>query len=122
MQMEIDILRAALDIIKKDHGINLTALKNREKIVLIDALRGKYALSELFGKPSFSRSRYYFQKSLQRRKDKYASLKERMSEIHADSGQTYVYRRIKTELEKVNIHVSEKVVRRLMARHGIFVC
>lgn len=29
--MEVDVLKEALNLLKKDHGINVTELKNREK-------------------------------------------------------------------------------------------
>ena len=56
MQMEIDILKATIDVLKKDPGINLDMLKNSEKTVMIDALRTKYALSDLLHRLSLSRS------------------------------------------------------------------
>ncbi len=37
MQLEIDILKATLDVLKKDPGINITNLSNREKAVMVDA-------------------------------------------------------------------------------------
>ena len=112
--MEIDILKATIDVLKKDPGINLDMLKNSEKTVMIDALRTKYALSDLLHRLSLSRSSYYFQRAILRRHDKYESLKVKITEIHTESRKTYGYRRIKAELDKENIRVSEKVVRRLM--------
>ena len=47
MQMEIDLLKATIDVLKKDPGVNLERLKNSEKTVVIDAVRAKYALSDL---------------------------------------------------------------------------
>lgn len=41
MQMEIDILKETINVLKKDPGIAQTALTNREKAVIIDALRSK---------------------------------------------------------------------------------
>lgn len=121
MQMEIDILKATIDVLKKDPGINLDMLKNSEKTVMIDALRTKYALSDLLHRLSLSRSSYYFQRAILRRHDKYESLKVKITEIHTESRKTYGYRRIKAELDKENIRVSEKVVRRLMRELGLSV-
>ena len=42
LQLERDILEKAGDILKKEEGINLDQLTNREKVFLIDALRNKY--------------------------------------------------------------------------------
>lgn len=47
LQLERDILEKAGEILKKGRGINLKTLTNREKAVLIDALRDKYRLNEL---------------------------------------------------------------------------
>lgn len=46
-QMEIDILKETIYVLKKDPGIDQTALKNREKAVIIDALKNKYSLPVL---------------------------------------------------------------------------
>ena len=46
MQMEIDLLKATIDVLKKDPGVNLERLKSSEKTVVIDAVRAKYALSD----------------------------------------------------------------------------
>src|SRR5690554_1548787 len=47
LQMQKDILEKAGEIIKKDQGIFLEKLTNREKTILIDAIRPKYKLSQL---------------------------------------------------------------------------
>ena len=47
LQMEVDVLKEALNLLKKDHGINVMKLKNREKTVVIDAMKDKYPLSDL---------------------------------------------------------------------------
>ena len=39
MQMEIDILKETINVLKKDPGIDQTALSNKEKAVIIDALK-----------------------------------------------------------------------------------
>ena len=48
LQLERDILEKAGDILKKEEGINLDQLTNREKVFLIDALRNKYKLNECY--------------------------------------------------------------------------
>lgn len=45
LELENDILRQTIEILKKDQGIDLLRLKNAEKTMIIDALRNKYALS-----------------------------------------------------------------------------
>lgn len=43
MQMEIDIWKETLHVLKSP-GINMESLKNREKAVIVDALKVKYSL------------------------------------------------------------------------------
>lgn len=45
-QMELDILKKAEEIIKKDPGISISHLNNREKTKIADALRQTYPLTE----------------------------------------------------------------------------
>lgn len=61
MQMEIDILKETINVLKKDPGIDQTALSNREKAVITDALRTKYSLSRLLEKLNLAKSSYYYQ-------------------------------------------------------------
>ena len=62
LQMEIDILNTAAEIIKKDPGIDLQKITNKEKTILIDALRMKYHLNELFATTGIAKSSYLYQK------------------------------------------------------------
>ena len=42
--MEKDILQKASELIKKDEGIDISALSNREKTIIINALKDTYPL------------------------------------------------------------------------------
>ena len=64
MQMEIDILKETLNVLKKDPGIDQSAICNREKAVIIDALKNKYSLPSLLKKLQLSKSSYYYPKRL----------------------------------------------------------
>lgn len=44
MQMETDILKETINVLKKDPGISTETIKNREKAAAADALKGKYPL------------------------------------------------------------------------------
>lgn len=64
MQMEIDILKETIDVLKKDQGINKTPLSNGEKAVIADALKTKYPLLLLLKKLIMAkRSAYALQKN-----------------------------------------------------------
>ena len=44
MQLEIDILKETINVLKKDPDIDQSALSNREKAVIIDVLKNRYSL------------------------------------------------------------------------------
>ncbi|WP_414150892.1 IS3 family transposase [Acetobacterium carbinolicum] len=113
-QMELDILNKATEIIKKDQGIDQKNLKNIEKAFLIDALRTKYPLKDLLRMTDISKSSYFYQKTAQKRPDKYASLRLNMKAIFVENHSCYGYRRLYLELKSKGKMISEKVVRRIM--------
>ncbi len=59
MQMQIDILNETLKVLKKAPGVIPSQLKNSEKVVIVDAIRGKYSLPELLEELQLKRSSYY---------------------------------------------------------------
>ncbi len=46
LRLEHDLLKIAAELLKKGLGINLVLLSNREKTLIIDALRQTYAVPE----------------------------------------------------------------------------
>jgi len=60
LQLERDVLEKAGDILKKEKGISLDKLTNREKVFLIDALRNQYKLNELLPVLRLSKSSYCY--------------------------------------------------------------
>ena len=75
LQMEVDILKEALGLLKKDQGINMMKLKNHEKVVVIDAVEDKYPLHQRLKCLCMAKSSYYYQKSVMKRPDKYAKIR-----------------------------------------------
>lgn len=61
LQMEIDILKETITVLKKDPSVDQTALRNREKAVIIGALKDKYSLPALLNKHDMPRSSYFYQ-------------------------------------------------------------
>lgn len=114
LQMERDILEKAGEILKKGQGINLETLTNREKAVLIDALRGKYRLKALLVVMDMAKSSYCYQKCALNRPDKHALLRSRAKTIFATAYNSYGYRRIHAAMRREGLCVSEKVIRRNM--------
>ena len=85
--MEIDILKETINVLKKDPGINTETLKNREKAVIVDALKDKYSLLPLLDRLGLPKSSYYYQKNACKRQDKYPGIREKTSALfHENSG------------------------------------
>ncbi|MGO1164972.1 IS3 family transposase, partial [Brucella sp. C7-11G] len=58
LQLEHDLLKKATELIKKDLGVDLQLLSNREKTLLVDALKDLYQLSDLLAQLRLARSSY----------------------------------------------------------------
>ena len=121
LQMEVDVLKEALNLLKKDPGINITKLKNHEKAVVIDAVEDKYPLPQLLKFLQIAKSSYYYQENAMKQPDKYYELRIKIKEIFKDCRNCYGYRRIHGELKKTGITVSEKIVRRIMKEEDLTV-
>ena len=114
MQMEIDILKETINILKKDPGVDQTSLRNREKAVIIDVLKYKYSLPSLCNKLRISKSSYYYQEKVLHAVDKYLALRKHIIELFHQNRDIYGYRKIYSLLCNEGKTLSEKVVRRIM--------
>lgn len=93
LQLEYDILEKTGELLKKGQGISPKTLTNREKTILIDALREKYKLKELLGLLSIAKSSYCYQRCALQRPDKYAQLRSMVKDTFASANSCYGYRR-----------------------------
>lgn len=121
LQLERDILEKAGEILKKEKGISLDKLTNREKVYLIDALRKKYKLKELLSALMMPKSSYCYQVQCIRREDKYKELRFQIKELFTSNKERYGYRRIHCLLKQHGMLISEKVVRRIMNEEQLIV-
>lgn len=121
LQMEVDVLKEALNLLKKDPGINITELKNREKAVVIDAMKDKYPLPLLLKFLHIAKSSYYYQRTAIKRPDKHGAIHKNIIELFKENRSCYGYRRIHNELKRIGITVSEKIVRRIMKEEKLTV-
>ncbi|MBK4772814.1 MAG: IS3 family transposase [Pantoea sp. Morm] len=121
LQLERDILTKANELIKKDMGISVLTLKNREKTQLVDALKESYPVAELLSALQLARSCYFYHKASLRLHDKYAEIRITIAKIFEGNYRCYGYRRLHAMLRQNNTHISEKVVRRLMAEEQLIV-
>ena len=121
MQLEIDILKETIDALKKDPGISMAPLSNREKAVIVDALTKKYSLPLLLNKLKMAKSSYYYQKKRISFASKHEADYRTIATIFQENKQRYGYRRIKAILTRQGYVLSEKVVRKIMRENGLFV-
>lgn len=119
MQMEIDILRETINVIKKDPGFDPSQLKNSERVTIVDALKGKYPLPKLLKKVELARSSYYFHGSIKGREDKYTQERSKIRQLFEKNRKRYGVRRLRKELLKEGIKLSKGVIRRLMLEEGL---
>ena len=120
-QMELDILKKAAEILKKDQGIDPKMLSNKEKFSLIDALRETYPLNNLLVMINMSKSSYFYQREAHCKIDKYEDLREIVKTLFFKNKRRYGYRRIHAKIRKRGIKVSEKVIRRIMKEENLTV-
>jgi len=121
LQLEHDLLKKANEIIRKGLGVDLQLLTNREKTMLVDALREGYALPELLDGLCLARSSYFYHRTQLRVADKYAEARRAITDIFEDNHRCYGYRRIQASLCRQEVLLSEKVVRRLMKQERLAV-
>ena len=121
LQFEVDVLKETISVLKKDPGIDLTVLRNREKAVIIDALKGKYALPALLSRFKMAKSSYYYQQAVLNKPDKYLSQRAQITSIFHENRGIYGYRRIYLALKRKGIMLSEKIIRRIMKEEKLVV-
>jgi putative transposase len=121
LQLEHDILVKANELLQKDRGINLGDLTNREKTLLIDALRATYRVRDLLDALSMARSSYFYHLARLQLPDRYQEVRTDVGRIFKENRRVYGYRRIHMMFRRVGTVVSEKVIRRIMAEEKLVV-
>ncbi|MEG0191504.1 MAG: IS3 family transposase [Lachnospiraceae bacterium] len=121
LELDNDILKETIEILKKDQGIDLIRLKNKEKTIIIDALRNKYSLSLLLNRLNISKSSYCYQQKNHLLPYKYRKIEYKIIKLFNNNYQRYGYRRISFLLKKENIRISEKIVRKIMKENNLVV-
>lgn len=121
LQLERDLLKKANEIVKKGLGVDLQLLTNREKTMLVDALKDVYVLPELLVQLDLARSSYFYHRARVKVADKYLGLRKNITDIFELNHGCYGYRRLQATLIRECVTVSEKVVRRLMKEQNLVV-
>lgn len=121
LQLERDVLETAAEVIKKDKGISLKTLTNREKAIVINALPMKYQLKDILKILHMAKSSYCYQLLALSKVDKYATLRKEVKSVFDESSNRYGYRRIHSVIRSAGTIVSEKVIRRIMKEEQLTV-
>ena len=121
LQIEHDLLKTASEMIKKELGGDLRGLSNREKTMLIVALKKRYRQSALLARLGLARSSYFYHRARMKLEDKYLPIRHAMKEAFESNHRCYGYRRLKAHMTRHSISISEKVVRRLMKQEALIV-
>lgn len=121
LQPERDLLNRANELLKKGLGVDLQLLSNREKTLLIDALREQYGLPELLAPLGLARSSYFYHRARTTVSDKYRSVRQAITDIFESNHRCYGYRRLQASLIRQDVAISEKVVQRLMKQERLVV-
>jgi putative transposase len=121
LRLEHDILNKANELLKKGLGIDPLKLTSREKTQLVDALRANHHLDEILSELRLARSTYFYNRLRNCLPDKYAQVRKVIADIFHGNYGCYGYRRIDGALRRAGVHISEKVVRRLMSEQGLVI-
>ena len=121
LQLEHDILNKANELLKKGLGVTPHLLSNREKTLLVDAMKYAYTLAELLAELDLARSTYFYHCARLKGPDKYADARIAIADVFQSNHRCYGYRRIRAALGRRHVHLSEKVVQRLMKQERLVV-
>lgn len=119
LQVEYDILLKAQEILKKESGISLNELSNKEKTDIAYALRNKYQLNVLLKSLYCAKSTYFYHIKNLNKVDPYQVLRKELFVVFNSNYQSFGYRRLYDHFKNTSLKVSEKVIRRLMKDEGI---
>ena len=89
LKLERDALQMAAEIVKKDKGISLETLTNKEKAIVIGALRKAYSLKELLDVFKLSKSSYCYQQRSLAAPDKYCDVRLKLHKMFSESYESY---------------------------------
>ena len=123
LDLEKSVLEKAAEVLKKGRGISIQTLTNREKAVVINALRERFPLKDLLQSLQIAKSSYCTQ-VIAMNTDRYSAMRETVRTVFEESKERYGYRRVHAVIKHGGKKISEKVVRRLMREQNLcsFLC
>ena len=122
VQLELDVRRATLEIVKKDPGADPNRLTNQEKAAMVTALRERYRLCEILPVACMAKSSYEYARNAQIKGEtgEHAAARKAVVEAFESSGGTYGYRRVQAQVNASgDMHVGEWTVRSIMEDEGL---
>ena len=120
LDLEKSVLEKAAEVLKKGRGISIQTLTNREKAVVINALRERFPLKDLLQSLQIAKSSYCYQ-VIAMNTDRYSAMRETVRTVFEESKERYGYRRVHAVIKHGGKKISEKVVRRLMREQNLSV-
>jgi len=120
LDLEKSVLEKAAEVLKKGRGISIQTLTNREKAVVINALRERFPLKDLLQSLQIAKSSYCYQ-VIAMNTDRYSAMRETVRTVFEESKERYGYRRVHAVIKQGGKKISEKVVRRLMREQNLSV-
>lgn len=123
LRLQVAILEETIHVLKKDRGVDPKGLSNREKAVMIDAMRIRTGLSlpTLLSGFGLAKSSFHYARNAARRPDRHAARRIRIREIFEENRSCYGSRRIHAVLRREDDVVSEKIVRWIMRQEKLVV-
>lgn len=121
LEMENKILKKANELLKKEIGTDFNNITNKEKTIIVSALKLDYKITELLLILKLKKSTFYYEiKHLN--EDKYKDIRMYIKTIFNSNYTCYGYRRMKRALlDEYGLIISEKVIIRLMREEKLFV-
>ncbi|ARV18585.1 hypothetical protein AEP_01641 [Curvibacter sp. AEP1-3] len=114
-------MNKANELLKKGLGVTPHFLSNREKTLLVDAMKDTYTLAELLAELDLARSTYFYHCARLKESDKYADARIAIADVFQSNHRCYGYRRMRAALGRRHVHLSEKVVQHLMKQERLVV-
>ena len=115
-EIELACLEKTAELIKKGQGFSLEGLKNKEKALVVDALRKRFRLKELLPVLPIGKSSYcYCNKATGI--DMHERLRMTIRRLFEENDDQYGYRH--HLLKREGMTVSKKVVRHIMEMKGL---
>ena len=121
LEIENKVLKKANELLKKELGTNYSLITNKEKVLIVSALKSEYKLKELLNIVNLTKSTYFYEIKLIDF-DKYSNERSILKQLFYDNYMCYGYRRLKIVYEKeTGKTISEKIIRRIMKEENLIV-